>query len=73
MEEIGGMLIPIVIDLGNQFKSFLEAFAKLDPEVKKLIITVGILAGALGPLLVLLGSLVTIFAGLSIKLITVNQ
>lgn len=72
MEEIGGMLIPIVIDLGNQFKSFLEGFAKLDPEVKKLIITVGILAGALGPLLVLLGSLVTIFAGLSIKLIAIT-
>ena len=35
MEEIGGMLIPIVIDLGNQIKSFLEGFAKLDPEVKK--------------------------------------
>jgi hypothetical protein len=72
MEEIGGMLIPIVIDLGNQFKSFLEGFAKLDPEVKKLIITVGILAGALGPLLVLLGSLVTIIAGLSIKLIAIT-
>ena len=71
MEEIGGMLIPIVIDLGNQIKSFLEGFAKLDPEVKKLIITVGILAGALGPLLIVLGSIVTIITTLSIKFIAI--
>lgn len=71
MEEIGGMLLPIVIDLGNQFKSFLEGFAKLDPEVKKMIVTAGILAGALGPLLVILGSIVTIVAALSIKFIAI--
>ena len=71
MEEIGGMLLPIVIDLGNQFKSFLEGFSKLNPEVKKMIVTVGILAGALGPLLVVLGSIVTIVAALSIKFIAI--
>jgi len=71
MEEIGGMLLPIVIDLGNQFKSFLEGFAKLNPEVKKMIVTAGILAGALGPLLIVLGSIVTIVATLSIKFIAI--
>ena len=72
MEEIGGMLLPIVIDLGNQFKSLLESFAKLNPEVKKMIVTVGILAGALGPLLIVLGSIVTIVAALSIKFIVIG-
>jgi len=72
MEEIGGMLLPIVIDLGNQFKTFLEGFAKLNPEVKKMIVTAGILAGALGPLLVVLGSLVTIVATLSFKFIAIG-
>ena len=72
MEQIGGMLLPIVIDLGNQFKTFLEGFAKLNPEVKKMIVTAGILAGALGPLLVILGSLVTIVATLSIKFIAIG-
>ena len=71
MEQIGGMLLPIVIDLGNQFKSFLEGFAKLNPEVKKMIVTAGILAGALGPLLIVLGSIVTIVAALSIKFIAI--
>ena len=71
MEEIGGMLIPIVIDLGNQIKSFLEGFAKLDPEVKKMIVTFGILAGALGPLLVVFGSIVGIVTTLSIKFIAI--
>lgn len=72
MEQIGGMLLPIVIDLGNQFKTFLEGFAKLNPEVKKMIVTAGILAGALGPLLVVLGSLVTIVATLSVKFIAIG-
>jgi hypothetical protein len=71
MEQIGGMLLPIVIDLGNQFKSFLEGFAKLDPEVKKMIVTFGILAGALGPLLVVFGSIVGIVTTLSIKFIAI--
>ena len=71
MEEIGGMLLPIVIDLGNQFKSFLEGFAKLSPEVKKMIVTVGILAGGIGPLLVVFGSLVGVVTALSIKFIAI--
>mgnify|MGYP003111902781 CR=1 FL=1 len=71
MEQIGGMLIPIVIDLGNQIKSFLEGFAKLSPEVKKMIVTFGILAGALGPLLVVFGSIVGIVTTLSIKFIAI--
>ena len=71
MEEIGGMLLPIVIDLGNQFKTLLQGFKSLSPEAKKLIITVGILAGALGPLLIVLGSVVTIVATLNIKLIAI--
>jgi len=71
MEEIGGMLLPIVIDLGNQFKTLLQGFKSLSPEAKKLIITVGILAGALGPLLIVLGSIVTIVATLNIKLIAI--
>jgi hypothetical protein len=37
MEEIGGMLIPIVIDLGNHLKTLLQGFAKLSPEVKKMM------------------------------------
>ena len=72
MEEIGGLLLPIVIDLGNQFKTLLEGFKNLSPEVKKMVITVGILAGALGPLLIVLGSIVTIVATLSIKIIGIS-
>ena len=71
MEEIGGMLLPIVIDLGNQFKSFLEGFAKLSPEVKKMSVAAGILAGALGPLLIVLGSIVGIVTALSFQFIAI--
>ena len=71
MEEIGGMLIPIVIDLGNQIKSFLEGFAKLSQEVKIMIVTFRILAGALGPLLVVFGSIIGIVTALSIKFVAI--
>lgn len=71
LEQIGEMLLPIVIDLGNEFKKLLEGFAKLNPEVKKMIVTAGILAGALGPVLIVFGSIATIVAGLSIKIIAI--
>ena len=71
MEEIGAMLIPVVVDLGNEFKKIIGAFNNLSPEAKKITVVIGILAGALGPLLVVLGSVVTVVATLSIKFIAI--
>ena len=71
MEEIGAMLIPVLVDLGNEFKKIIEAFNNLSPEAKKITVVIGILAGALGPLLVVLGSVVTVVATLSIKFIAI--
>tara|TARA_R100000654_G_scaffold16978_2_gene35541 strand:+ start:134 stop:1978 length:1845 start_codon:yes stop_codon:yes gene_type:complete len=73
MEDIGAMLIPILIDLGQEFKKLLGAFSNFSPEAKRITVVVGILAGAVGPLLVVLGSVATIVAGLSIKFIAISS
>ena len=69
--EIGNIILPIVIDLADGFKNILDEFNKLSPEAKKMSVAVGILAGALGPLLIVLGSIVGIVSGLSITFIAI--
>ena len=63
-EDIGEILLPIVIEMGNKIKDFALAFTNLDDDTKKVIVTIGILAGAIGPLLLLVGSLTIAFAAL---------
>ena len=64
MEEIGEKLMPMIIKLGNKIKNLVEAFTNLDNDTKDVIITVGILAAALGPLLLIAGQLTIAFAAL---------
>ena len=63
-EKIGKMLLPIVIEMGNVIKDIATSFTNLDEDTKKVIVTIGILAGAIGPLLLLVGSLTIAFAAL---------
>ena len=63
-EDIGEILLPIVVEMGNKIKDFALAFTNLDDDTKKVIVTIGILAGAIGPLLLLVGSLTIAFAAL---------
>lgn len=71
MEEIGEMLLPILIDLGEIFKDIIGAFKSLSPESQKTTVVIGLLAGALGPLLVVLGSIVGVVMTLGIKFIAI--
>ena len=63
-EDIGQILLPIVVEMGNKIKDIAIAFTNLDEDTKKVIVTIGILAGAIGPLLLLVGSLTIAFAAL---------
>ena len=71
MEEIGEMLMPILIDLGEIFKDIIGAFKSLSPESQKTTVVIGILAGALGPLLTVLGSIIGVVMTLGIKFIAI--
>ena len=63
-EDIGQMLLPILLEMGNVIKDIATSFTNLDEDTKKVIVTIGILAGAIGPLLLLVGSLTIAFAAL---------
>ena len=64
MEDIGEKLLPMIIKLGNKLKNLVESFTSLDNDTKDVIITVGILAASLGPLLLIAGQLTIAFAAL---------
>ena len=55
--EIGSHLLPIITPLVNYVKDIIAGFRGLSPETQKLIVIVGSVAAAIGPLLVALGSL----------------
>ena len=62
---IGTILLPYATKLVQWGSDLLERFKKLSPGVQKLIVVVGLLAAALGPLLVILGSIATAVAAIS--------
>ena len=72
MEEIGEQLIPIVIKLADKINNLLTAFSTLSQETKETALGITLLVGAVGPILIVLGSLTTILAGISLVAIKVT-
>src|SRR5690606_145847 len=58
---IGTLILPVVTDLANKVADFFTWLTNLDPEMQKFIITVAAVAAAVGPLLMILGQLITSF------------
>ena len=67
--EIGQVLLPIAQKGIDFFKKLVNGFRNLSPEAKENTVVFGILAGALGPLLMVVGGLIPILATLSLKFI----
>lgn len=61
LADIVQPLIPAIIYLGQVVARMARWFANLNPSVQKLILTVGLFIGLLGPLTVYLGSLGSLF------------
>jgi len=72
MEEIGQQLIPIVIKLADKLNDLLTAFSKLSKDTKETALGFTLLVGALGPFIIILGSIVTILATLSLEVIAIT-
>ena len=70
--EIGQVLLPIAQKGIEFFKKLVNAFRNLTPEAKENTVVFGLLAGAVGPLLVVLGSIVTVVTTLGIKFIAIG-
>jgi phage-related minor tail protein len=61
-EEFGAQLAPILIDIVNEIRPLVQGFKDLSPQTKKLIVTLAGLAAAVGPVLLIVGKLVTAIA-----------
>lgn len=55
LEAIGAVIAPYVTSFAKTVTSIAEAFAALDPGVQQFIVTIGLVAAAIGPLLLALG------------------
>lgn len=55
--ELGEELLPIITPFITKIKELVQGFSELSPETKKTIITIAAVAAAIGPLLMIIGSL----------------
>ncbi len=55
--EIGDILLPVVLSIAEKFRELVRSFSSLSPEAQKTIIAVAAVAAAIGPLLIVLGTL----------------
>lgn len=54
--QLGGTMIPVVTDLLDVITPLVEGFNDLDPSLKKIIVSTGLLAAAAGPTVSILGN-----------------
>ena len=57
--EIGGVLMPIVMPFLDKLKELVDWFTGLSDSQKKLIVIIALVVAAIGPILMVLGSLIT--------------
>lgn len=56
--DIGAILLPVVDRIAAAFSGFAERFGKLSPQMQQFIVIAGGIAAALGPVLIVVGSVV---------------
>ena len=59
------MLVPVVTELGNFLRGASDAFKELDQGTKEMIITIGGIVAAVGPMLLFIGKIVSVFGQLA--------
>ena len=70
MIALGADLLPLVGELLEQVQEWVDWFAKLDKDTKKLIVTVAAFAAALGPVAVALSAVMSVIKLLNAALLT---
>lgn len=63
--ELGEVLIPMVTDFVRWLTGVIDKFNEMDDGTKKLIVTLGLVAAALGPVMTTAGTLIKVFTGVS--------
>lgn len=57
--EIGEILMPVILDIVEVISGWMQSFKELSPETKKMIVIVLGIVAALGPFLIVVGSIVS--------------
>jgi hypothetical protein len=60
-EEFGKILAPVLLDAASAVKEFAKWLQELNPETKEWVVRIGAATAALGPLLIVVGSLLRAF------------
>lgn len=63
-EDVGNVLAPHMEHLAEIVDNLAKRFEELDPDTQNLIVTIGLIAAAIGPLLLALGSISSAIGGL---------
>jgi len=58
---LGEQLLPYVTKAANYLRELIERFNNLSPAIQRTIVIVGVIVAAIGPLLMIVGSLITTF------------
>ena len=64
--DIGEVLLPIVTPMIQKVSEWIQKFSDLDDRTKKIIVVVAGLVAGIGPLLLIIGSAISMFASLSV-------
>lgn len=64
-EKVGAVVLPILADLAGHVKKMAERFQELSPVTQKFIVVSGSIAAVFGPVLVVVGSLISALAKLA--------
>lgn len=67
--SLGEELLPIITPIIQSVVEFIQKFSELDSGTKQLIITIGLLVAAIGPVIGLLGTLATLAGALNIAML----
>ena len=65
-ERFGKLLLPTIEKILLAFERFIERLSKADDRLLKIIAVIGVLVAAIGPLLIIGGTLITMFSTVSI-------
>ena len=68
--EIGRLLAPSILALGEKIKSLIAAWNKLSDGMKKLIIGIGLFVAVLGPALIVMGVLIKLITAVGLVAVT---
>ena len=60
--EIGTAITPVVAKIAEGFAKVAGAFTNLSPSAKKAVVTIAAIAAAVGPVLIIVGKLITVLA-----------